>query len=53
MDALIAPRREELLEACETHLAHTGSNFFPLMWRAYKSHRATLFGSLDALVQRR
>jgi Domain of unknown function (DUF4158)/Tn3 transposase DDE domain len=52
MDALIAPRREELLEACEAHLAHAGSNFFPFIWRAYKSHRATLFGLLDALPLR-
>ena len=31
MDALIAPQREELLEACEAHLAHAGSNFFPFI----------------------
>ena len=52
IDALIAPRREELLEACEAHLAHAGSNYFPFVWRAYKSHRATLFGLLDALPLR-
>jgi hypothetical protein len=52
MDALIAPRREELLEACEAHLAHAGSNYFPFVWRAFKSHRATLFGVLDALPLR-
>jgi hypothetical protein len=52
MDALIAPRSEELLEASEAHLAHAGSNFFPFMWRAYKSHRATLFGFLDAVQLR-
>ena len=52
MDALIAPQREELLEACEAHLAHAGSNFFPFIWRAFKSHRATVFGLLDALPLR-
>jgi len=52
MDALIAPRRDELLEACEAHLAHAGSNYFPFVWRAYKSHRATLFGLLEALPLR-
>jgi hypothetical protein len=52
IDALIAPRSEELLEACEAHLAHAHSNFFPFMWRAYKSHRATLFGLLDAVQLR-
>ena len=52
MDALIAPRRDEVLEACEAHLAHAGSNYFPFVWRAYKSHRATLFGLLEALPLR-
>ena len=52
MDALITPRREELLEACEAHLAHAGSNYFPFIWRGCKSHRATLFGLLDALPLR-
>jgi Tn3 transposase DDE domain len=52
MDAVIAPRRDELLEACEAHLAHAGSNYFPFMWRVYKSHRATLFGLLAALPLR-
>jgi hypothetical protein len=49
MDALITPRRDEVLEACEAHLAHAGSNYFPFVWRAYKSPRATLFGLLNAL----
>ncbi|MBV9599618.1 MAG: hypothetical protein JOZ87_22540 [Chloroflexi bacterium] len=28
MDAVIAPRADELLEACEAHLAYAGSNYF-------------------------
>ena len=52
MDAVIAPRTDELLEACEAHLAHAGSNYFPFVWRVYRSHRATLFGLLDALPLR-
>ena len=52
MDAVIAPREDELLEACEAHLVHAGSNYFPFVWRAYKSHRATLFGLLDVLPLR-
>jgi hypothetical protein len=52
MDALITPWREELLEACEAHLAHAGSNYFPFVWRAYKSHRASLFGLLNAFTVR-
>jgi hypothetical protein len=30
MDALIAPRRDELLEACEAHLTHAASNYSPV-----------------------
>jgi len=41
MDAVIAPRKDELLEACEAHLVHAGSNYSPFVWRAYKSHRAS------------
>jgi Tn3 transposase DDE domain/Domain of unknown function (DUF4158) len=52
MDAVIAPRKDELLEACEAHLVHAGSNYFPFVWRAYRSHRATLFGLLDVLPLR-
>ncbi len=40
------------MEAGEPHLAHAGSNYSPFVWRAYRSHRATLFGLLDALPLR-
>jgi TnpA family transposase len=52
MDAVIATRTDELLEACEAHMVHAGSNYFPFVWRAYKSHRSTLFGLLDVLTLR-
>lgn len=52
MDAVLAPRHDELLEACEAHMAHAGNNSFPFLWRASKSHRATLFGLLAALTLR-
>jgi len=31
---------------------HAGNNYFPFVWRAYKSHRATMFGLLDVLPLR-
>jgi hypothetical protein len=39
MEAVIGSRADELLEACEAHLVHAGSNQFPFVWRTYKSHR--------------
>ncbi|MBV9171110.1 MAG: DUF4158 domain-containing protein, partial [Chloroflexi bacterium] len=52
MEAVIGSRADELLEACEAHLVHAGSNYFPFVWRAYKSHRTTLLGLLDVLPLR-
>jgi hypothetical protein len=52
MEAVIGLRGDELLEACEAHLVHAGSNYFPFVWRAYKSHRATLFGLFEVLPLR-
>ena len=40
---------EEVLQQCEAHLAHAGDNYFPFLWRFYKSHRATLFRLLRHL----
>jgi hypothetical protein len=52
MEAVIGSRGDELLEACEAHLVHAGSNYFPFVWRAYKSQRATLFGLLEVFPLR-
>jgi hypothetical protein len=52
MEAVIGARGDELLEACEAHLVNAGSNYFPFVWRSYKSHRVTLFGLLDVLPLR-
>lgn len=38
-----------LLEECETVSAYYGDNYFPLVWRFYRSHRSTLFRLITAL----
>jgi TnpA family transposase len=34
---------EQLLTECEEINAYQGNNYFPLLWRFYKSHRSTFF----------
>jgi hypothetical protein len=31
------------LACCEAIAAYNGDNYYPLMWRLYRSHRSTLF----------
>ena len=38
-----------LLEDCELLSAFHGSNYFPLLWRFYRSHRSALFRLITAL----
>jgi hypothetical protein len=53
MDAVIAARGGEvLIEECDAHLAHAGNNYYPFLWRLYRSYRATLFALLGALTLR-
>jgi len=53
MDAVISGRGGDvLIEECDAHLAHAGSNYYPFLWRPYRSHRATLFHLLDSLTLR-
>ena len=33
----------QLLANCEAIAAYNGDNYYPLMWRFYRSHRSTLF----------
>jgi hypothetical protein len=33
----------QLLASCEAIAAYNGDNYYPLMWRFYRSHRSTLF----------
>lgn len=52
MEALLPDRGDTVLQGCEDHLAHAGDNYFPFLWRFFKSHRATLFRLLRAIPVR-
>ncbi len=43
---------DAVLQRCEEHMAYAGDNYFPFLWRFYKSHRATLFRVLRQLSLR-
>ena len=47
--AVIGDRGDVLVEQCEAHLRHVGNNYFALIQKFYKSHRATLFRLLEVL----
>lgn len=40
---------EQLIEECENAAATLTDNFFPLIWRSYRTHRSTLFRLLKSL----
>ena len=40
---------QQLLNECEGVNAYKGNNYFPLIWRFYKSHRSAFFRLLNAL----
>ena len=46
---VIGDRTATLLEGCESHLGYAGNNYYPFLWRHYKSHRATLFKILHSI----
>ena len=49
MHAVIHGRGDALIEECDAHLAHAGSNYYPFLWRPYRRHRATLLTVLRRL----
>jgi TnpA family transposase len=49
MENLLPDQGEVVLQQCEAHLAHAGDNYFPFLWRFYKSHRPTLFRLVKSL----
>jgi len=49
LDTVLGTRSTSVLTDCEAYLAHTGTNYYPFVWAAYRSHRATLFRILKAL----
>ena len=49
METLLPDQGEAILQQCEAHLAQAGDNYFPFLWRFYKSHRPTLFRLVKSL----
>jgi len=49
MQALVGEHPETILDDCLAYTAYAENNYFPFLWRFYKSHRQTLFGLLDHL----
>ncbi len=43
---------DQLLTECEAHLAYVGNNYYPFLWRFYRSHRAILFQILKQVQLR-
>jgi len=52
METLLPDQGDTVLQRCEDHMAHAGDNYFPFLWRFYKSHRATLFRLLRSMTVR-
>ncbi len=43
---------DQLLSECEAHIAYAGNNYYPFLWRFYRSHRAILFQILKQVSLR-
>ena len=52
MNAFLPDKGDAILKRCEEHMAHAGDNYFPFLWRFYKSHRPTLFRLLKSIAVR-
>lgn len=52
IDTVLGDRSEQVLAACEAHLAYAGQNYYPFLWSCYTSHRATLFQMVRTLTFR-
>lgn len=50
VDAVMSDSSEAVIEKCEAHLACAGNNYYPFLWRYFKSHRPTLFRLLKTLT---
>lgn len=49
---LLPDQGDAVLQRCQDHMAHAGNNYFPFLWRFYKSHRAALFRLLRSITVR-
>lgn len=52
MDILLPDQGLAILKCCDDHMAYSGDNYFPFLWRFYKNHRATLFRLLKNITVR-
>ena len=52
MHAVLEPQSAQVLQDCDAYLAHAGNNYFPFLWRFYRSHRAILFRILKLITLR-
>src|SRR5258706_15246540 len=49
MQARVGEHPETILDDCLAYTAYAENNYFPFLWRFYKSHRRTLFELLEHL----
>src|SRR6266850_4434364 len=47
MHQIVGDQAETILEDCQAYAAYGENNYYPFLWRFYKSHRQTLFALLD------
>jgi TnpA family transposase len=52
MKALLPDQGDGILQRCQEHIGYAGNNYFPFLWRFYKSHRAALFRLLRSITVR-
>jgi hypothetical protein len=50
MQLLLKNQPERIRESCEEYIAYSDNNYYPFLWRYYRSHRKILFALLDRLV---
>jgi len=43
IEAVLREKSDDILSKCESHTAYSGNNYYPFLWKYYKSHRVTLF----------
>ncbi|KNY30141.1 Tn3 family transposase [Pseudobacteroides cellulosolvens] len=50
IDSIIAGEKaDEVINDCDSHIAYSGNNYYPFMWKHYKSSRSTLFNILESI----
>lgn len=50
IDSIIAGNNvDEVINDCDSHIAYSGNNYYPFMWKHYKSSRSTLFNILECI----